>query len=954
MQSRVRVFGALAALLVGVVVLFLWRRESPQSTTSAGRAEQARDVARGTAPAQESADRGGGADSTREAAAQEQPTDAAAGQSNATAGERACRVRVVWPDGQSAEGAEIRLVEPGAGDESVRANAEGRAAFDAAKHRAAVVATSGDFASLPASLSRKSETVLTLRATVSALGQLRPAPELAPTEVTVRCFALVASRRVLLASARAPSDGAWRFERLPLGEVSQFVFRFEGDAILPIERERTARTPGEELRVDVEVWPGVTRAVRVLTTDDEPIEGAKVIASYTNIVNKRVEYTGVTDANGDCQLRGVPPREGDLTASKPGFVRTAYGDLIHAMLPPEQVWTLRMPRAPTVRGVCRAASAPVTDFDVLWRTPYPIPPDRWEFRDAEDGAFELNELEPGRVCLIAVSDEHGQSAPVYFDLSQEGVDGLVLEFDARVSVAGEVIDALSEAPIADALVQPWSSTPSAMYAPRGQAFAVDASGKFRSSDFNVGINRFEVSAPGYASRLLGVHAKAGEETNAGSIRLGRTQSLDLELRPGPNLVTTECYATGAAGSGGSGVLATAVFDSSGRTRFDNVSPGEWNIRVMLSDGYEIYSHVSLVPGAPWSLVVDHAALSYWHVQFRTRAGAPASDYTAFAVWTDAAVTRTVGATAREDGRARLLAPKPQPFTLRVTDPMGTWVRDLVVGPAELARDPFEVIVDEDLPQFRVSDGAGAPLAGVSVVSLSRQLGYSHSRAAQTDASGRVTLFAADDVSFTHSTLGMGVKLGLRESDQRAGVWELKLDPAGPLELFVRDGDFAVAGAELSLGVAGYWLSRPRTDSAGFVKTIPLNAGRWDVRMDLPGYWPTQASFEVRRGGEPAQMQVRRLGDVVFDVRSASGAPVRGLEVDLVSEEFGERASEWLAKRRIGASSEERLVDESGALELRGLPHGKYRWSIAGHEGTLASAEVVLAPRVRTRVEARVP
>lgn len=108
------------------------------------------------------------------------------------------------------------------------------------------------------------------------------------------------------------------------------------------------------------------------------------------------------------------------------------------------------------------------------------------------------------------------------------------------------------------------------------------------------------------------------------------------------------------------------------------------------------------------------------------------------------------------------------------------------------------------------------------------------------------------------------------------------------------------------------------------------------------------------GGTRAEFQVRRLSSVAFEVGSASGAAVEGLRVELESVEFNERASEWLAQQRIWASDAALRLDASGRLELRGLPHGRYRWSIVGAEGTLASDEVVLAPRARTSVEARVP
>lgn len=366
--------------------------------------------------------------------------------------------------------------------------------------------------------------------------------------------------------------------------------------------------------------------------------------------------------------------------------------------------------------------------------------------------------------------------------------------------------------------------------------------------------------------------------------------------------------------------------------------------------------LTLKPGEDWRLRVDVTQVRPWRIELRERDGSRATRGGVSLSWrqSEAVGRYWRGVADSPDGLVVLKLPPVSAAFLAVMDSSSRWLLERHVGPAEFEQDPYVITLGESSAEYRVVDNAGRPIAAASISSLTSGDTYRQWSTYRTDSDGRALLPDARDVMVKHETAGLGAYFGLNESDRVAGVYELKLNAVGALEVLVRDGAFAVSGVEVQLGQRGCWLTSPVTDASGVAKSLPLAAGRWDAKFELTGYWPARASVDFNRGSPPLRLEVRRLADVAFEVRSASAAAVEGLRVEFESVEFGERASEWLAKQRISASDAGLRLDASGKLELRGLPHGRYRWSIVGAEGTLASDEVVLAPRVRTSVEARVP
>jgi hypothetical protein len=973
------VVGAAAAVLLAATAWFV-RRDGPAATPTVDSA--ASGAASATLGAGETHGETAAEAATTDSNAQRRAAEMAievAGVAGAAASETWFDVLVKWPDGGPVEGARIEVEgaahehasdvdatdENGASEgedgskndrevEPILTDAQGRARVSIEGDSVLVRATRDEHESLPRSVQGGEIVHLTLLPTVSAEGALKVHARLDDADMLVTCFAIDGARRVQLAQRKTSIDRPWRMERLPMPDFGRYVFRFESDVTVTLEPTRTATQPGEVLRVDIGLEPGYVRQILVLDTAGKPIEAARVTAVYTNSFNRDVSIYGITDAEGRCAMSGIPAREGHLFARKPGYEVTQYPPLIHGLLPGDEAWTITMAKAAPVRGRVVANGAGVRDFELLWHPHGMRFPEKREFRDAEDGAFELLEIAPGEVWLVAVSDTHGQTVAQPVTVTAEGAEGVQLEFSGHVTLRGQVVDETTEVGIANAQVQLVSSTPSSILGARGAPLRTDGEGRFSSNEFNVGINRFEVSAAGYATKLQGVFAAAGEVTDAGIVRLSRTQPLALELLHGPDIVPTESYATGAQGGR---LLAPVVFDAQGQTKFESVSPGPWRIRVKLSDGLDLYNDLALRPGEDWRLRVDLRSLDPWNVEVREADGAgvdPGCD--ARLIWREDGVTRNIGGASDFGNAAPLRAPRGGRGVLCVVRLDGSIAYVANVGPEEFKQDPYVVKLGDARHGFRVVDSTAKPMAGATVQLCAPGFAMSNAFTAVTGADGLASLAApktTPDVIVSHAHVGMAAFLGLGASDERAGVYELELNPEGPAEIVVRDGSFVVAGAELDLIAGEYVVSRPRTGADGIAKTIPLNAGKWRARFESPGYWPGQADFEVKSGLRPVPLQVRRLADAEFEVRSATGAGVAGLAVELESVEFGESASEWLARGRIEASASTLALDSEGKLRVSGLPHGKYRWSVAAGAEPLATGEVTLPPRALTRIEATV-
>ena len=82
--------------------------------------------------------------------------------------------------------------------------------------------------------------------------------------------------------------------------------------------------------------------------------------------------------------------------------------------------------------------------------------------------------------------------------------------------------------------------------------------------------------------------------------------------------------------------------------------------------------------------------------------------------------------------------------------------------------------------------------------------------------------------------------------------------------------------------------------------------------------------------------MRRLGSLALEVVTEEGVPVTGANVALYSIEFDEGVADWLSAGRVegGGGGNGLTTDRAGRVDVWGIPHGSYRWTVGGSSGVV--------------------
>jgi hypothetical protein len=205
------------------------------------------------------------------------------------------------------------------------------------------------------------------------------------------------------------------------------------------------------------------------------------------------QETPIDDA-GRYRFQNVPAGSAELTAR----VSSQYGHrsskTVHVRVPPgeEIVADLDIAPALTVTGHVTSANGPVPGALVLFAGPAG---ELTSTTAGDDGAYEAGLPTAGAYRVIA----HASVSPVRFQSLRalRGGETIDIDFTER-TIAGTVVDALTQQPLAGALVSVVADERSA-----GETIAegtTDASGTYRISLAGAGAHRVIASAPGHAQR----------------------------------------------------------------------------------------------------------------------------------------------------------------------------------------------------------------------------------------------------------------------------------------------------------------------------------------------------------------------------------------------------------------------------------------------------------------------
>ncbi|MBI4881759.1 MAG: carboxypeptidase regulatory-like domain-containing protein [Planctomycetes bacterium] len=184
--------------------------------------------------------------------------------------------------------------------------------------------------------------------------------------------------------------------------------------------------------------------------------------------------------------------------------------------------------------------------------------------------------------------------------------------------------------------------------------------------------------------------------------------------------------------------------------------------------------------------------------------------------------------------------------------------------------------------------------------------------------------------------------------------DLDLAPEAVLAVCVVDSaGAALPGARVDVEhlAEGPVLSWPAQETAesGTARFARLAEGRYRARASQIGLFPDWIEAACRAGETVSvNLRLRRLGDLVVEVRGASGEKAAGAPVTLIDLETGRTSAEYLAAGALTTSTGQAATGEDGEVRFAGLPLGRFSVQALGATRTVEviagkePAEVTLA------------
>ncbi len=864
----------------------------------------------------------------------------------------ALRVTVVSPEGTPRSGASVSVMGD-SGDGELRLVCEYTTGDDGTVMVATVPgpmqmwAGSGSQRSVPwRSEARRPESIrLELAPTFDAHGGVAFAPSQSPSEprATVRAFTSGASRTEL-ASVGVSESGAWSLQGLPVLESGACVFRLEGRGIATHEELAVGVTPGADLAVDFDALPACTFPVSVEEYDHSPVEDARVAVRWM-AGTRWVTTEHTTGADGAALVDSVPAGDVWIDISADGLASAGFGPF-HAPADVRAGLTLYVGRAGRIVGTCQQEGQPVTTFTLRYWQDQP-----WNVRELEiagrpDGSFEIDDAPLGNVQIVASSPACPSSEVHSVLVAPDAPARAAIHLEPVGRAMGRVIDAATGEPIPTATVQLWQLSGSDRIGRWSEPVSVDALGDLRDVILSTAWSELDIGAPGYASVSRSARADPGAAFDCGTIALVRKQELVVRLQ-GQAGVDSSAYEVDL----GYGEQHPAVtFDAQGIARFEEVDPGPVAVSIYPPEFGRLTFQYVLETGREWVLDVPLDTGRSLSVRVEREGDEPLQE----GMWVGLSYS------ARPDREMQCFQSLPPDGKVTFVGLEGSAAVVEVVGPdfgklavrcvdlaAEGATDAV-LRLDPTRRTIRFVDRSRQPLANtaVQVRTPGNPTGWGVTQV--TDNAGVIVLeglqmrSAAAYVS-TPEFYANDVPIPL--DGPRNETVEVVIDVAGHFDLQLVDGDVALAGvgAALSRELEGLTLIRSVSDPRGHVEFDSLTPGSYQVRVDAPGYWRAQIGVDARVDSPRYVLQVRRLGTIRFAIESAGFSPA-GARLELVSDEYGESVSDWLAAARISSSSGSMATDADGVLVLYGLPHGEYSWRMEDPGGRVVEGRAQVLPQ----------
>lgn len=333
-------------------------------------------------------------------------------------------------------------------------------------------------------------------------------------------------------TTQSDNSGRYQFNNCPNGQRTMLVSADGYGSVLIAGIKITAKRRAVERDVKLEVAEMICG--RVIDSNNQPVEGADVIALSYSTGNTQCRDFAQTDASGEFCLEHLNPGQYTIAVSSKGFrperaqrVATSSTGLVLELSPQASV---------SGRVVSKKTGEPLVTFTCVLRTAYDnttvtSPTSvRQDYRNPL-GEFTLTDVPPGSYVIEAKAQGFASSFSQRFIVSQGQIlAGIAIEAAEGGSIMARVVDSNGN-PIQGALVSTHDNdwTDDAFTRALGAEYPTNATskkvrtnknGRFKIKGLSAANYQLRIQAQGH-SRLVkrDVGVSNGRETDLGSLRL---------------------------------------------------------------------------------------------------------------------------------------------------------------------------------------------------------------------------------------------------------------------------------------------------------------------------------------------------------------------------------------------------------------------------------------------------
>jgi len=466
--------------------------------------------------------------------------------------------------------------------------------------------TQMDLTELRPGENREIEVTLVLGATISGLvtdvnGTPIPRARVSLQKLDISLTALNASIEDIMSdSEHADDEGRFSFSGLPDGTYNIVLAE---DDYRRMKSDRIEVQAGDVIEDIVLVAEsGLTLTGVVLDEDDKPVNNAWISArkpvsmmDWSSNMDRDHAPDSRTDGEGKFALAGFDEGSLELRVRHSGFeaakVDVEAGD---------QDIVVKLSPTTGLSGIVVSLGdgEPVTDFTVavvpeegLFNLADPFGmEDRMEsakrpedFKDREDGRFEITDIVPGGYNVIVSGDGFAQETIERVAIGPEGRKGLIVMLPPEGAITGMVLDARTGAPIEGAAISTARGGVMEMFTAAFEGgenrVMTDAEGRFRLAGLGDQPISPSVQHEAYREHAVpSLQLAVGEVRDIGLVRLSKGGSVYGFVRDG-------------MGRGESGVMVLlsdtmgktmkrSTSDEVGAYRIEGLAPGTFNVMRM--------------------------------------------------------------------------------------------------------------------------------------------------------------------------------------------------------------------------------------------------------------------------------------------------------------------------------------------------------------------------------------